>query len=79
MNDRYGPRPHYYAVNNGKLLFAPEVKAILQDKTFKNELNDETVADFFAFGEILGDKTFFKGIEVLPPAPIFTYNNNGEL
>ena len=73
VNDRYGLRPHYYAVNNDKLLFAPEVKAILQDKDFKKELNDETVADFFAFGEILGNKTFFKGIEVLPPASILTY------
>lgn len=79
VNDRYGLRPHYYAVNDGKLLFAPEVKAILQDKTFKKEMNDEAVADFFAFGEILGDKTFFKGIEVLPPASIFTYKNNGEI
>ena len=78
VNDRYGLRPHYYAVNNGKLLFASEVKAILQDKTFKKYLNDETIADFFAFGEILGNKTFFKGIEVLPPASIFMYKN-GEI
>ncbi|KAF5437635.1 asparagine synthase (glutamine-hydrolyzing) [Candidatus Methanophagaceae archaeon] len=73
-NDRYGLRPHYYAINNGKLLFTPEVKAILLDKNFKKELNDETVADFFAFGEILGNKTFLKGIEVLPPASILTYD-----
>jgi asparagine synthase (glutamine-hydrolysing) len=78
FNDGYGLRPHYYAINNGKLLFAPEVKAILQDKDFKKELNDETVADFFAFGEILGNKTFFKGIEVLPPASILTYEK-GEI
>lgn len=78
VNDRYGLRPHYYAVNNDKLLFAPEVKAILQDKDFKKELNDETVADFFAFGEILGNKTFFKEIEVLPPASILTYEK-GEI
>ena len=78
VNDRYGLIPHYYATNNGKLLFAPEVKAILQDKDFKKELNDETVADFFAFGEILGNKTFFKGIEVLPPASILTYEK-GEI
>ena len=78
-NDRYGLRPHYYAVNNGKLLFAPEIKAILQDKDFKKELNDETVTDFFAFGEILGNKTFFKGIEVLPPASILTYDKGEEI
>ena len=74
VNDRYGLRPIYYAINNEKLLFAPEVKAILQDKSFKRELNDEAIADFFAFGEILGNKTFFKGIEVLPPASITVWN-----
>ena len=78
VNDRYGLRPHYYAINNGKLLFAPEVKAILQDNDFEKELNHETVADFFAFGEILGNKTFFKRIEVLPPASILTYER-GEI
>lgn len=74
VNDRYGLRPLYYAVNKGKLLFAPEIKAILQDKTFKKELNNEAVSDWFAFGEIFGDKTFFKGIEVLPPASILVYD-----
>lgn len=75
VNDRYGLRPVYYATNNGKLLFASEVKAILEDKTFIREINDETVADFFAFGEIIGNKTFFKGIEVLPPASIAVYDD----
>lgn len=74
INDRYGLYPLYYTTNNGKLLFASEIKAILQDSTFKKELNDESIADFFAFGEIFGNKTFFKDVEVLPPASIFTYN-----
>lgn len=69
-NDRYGLRPLYYYKNNEKLLFASEVKAIIQDKTFKKRINDEAVAEFFAFGQLLGDKTFFKGINVLPPASI---------
>ncbi len=75
-NDRFGLRVHYYAMNNGKLLFASEAKAILQDETFKKELNDEAVAEFFAFGEFWGDKTFFKGIKVLTPASILTYDGN---
>ncbi len=73
-NDRTGFRPLYYAISGGKLLFASEVKAILEDSTFNKELNDETIADFFAFGEILGNKTFFKRIETLPPASVATYD-----
>ncbi len=73
-NDRFGLRVHYYAINDRKLLFAPEAKAILQDETFKKELNDEAVAEFLAFGELWDDKTFFKGIKVLTPASILTYD-----
>ena len=76
VNDRYGLRPLYYTINNGKLLFASEVKAILHDKTFKKELNNETIADFFAFGGFLGNKTFFDGVYVLPPASIFIYDRH---
>lgn len=69
-NDRHGLRPFYYAQNGEKHLFASEIKAILQDKTFKKEINHSAVAEFFAFDRILEYKTFFKGIDVLPPASI---------
>lgn len=76
-NDRYGLRPLYYSRISGKLLFASEVKAILEDSKFSKELNDKTIAEFFAFqGEITGNKTFFKGIEVMPPASVFTYGGS---
>lgn len=74
INDRYGSRPLHYININHRLLFASEAKAILQDGALKKELNDEAVADYFSFGEIYGNKTFFKGIEVLPPASIFIYD-----
>ena len=72
VNDRYGLRPLYYARHNGALLFASEVKALLQDRTLTRRVNDEAVADFFAFGQLLGDKTFLEGIQLLPPASILT-------
>jgi asparagine synthase (glutamine-hydrolysing) len=74
INDRYGLRPLYYTEHNGYLLFGSEVKAILQDETLKRIVDDRSVADFFSFGYILGDKTFFRGIELLPPASLLTYN-----
>ena len=74
VNDRYGQRPFYFTKNDYGFLFASEVKAILEDKNFEKELNDAAVADFFAFGKIFGNKTFLKGINVLPPASILTYD-----
>lgn len=72
-NDRYGTKPLYYAHNNGQFLFSSEVKAILQDKKFKREINLEAVAEFFAFEYLLEDKTFFKGINILIPASTLVY------
>lgn len=73
-NDRYGLRPLYYAVNGGRLLFAPEVKAILEDSTLKKEISDEGVTDFIVLGKLMGNRTMFRGIEALPPATIMTWN-----
>ena len=74
INDRYGLRPLYYSTCDGCLLFGSEVKAIMQDETFKRIVDDRSVADFFSIGYILGNKTFFKEVELLPPASIMTYS-----
>lgn len=73
VNDRFGLRPLYYSQNNSGLVIASEVKAILKDETFNKEINDDAIAEFFTFGQLLGSKTFFQGIEVLPPASILTW------
>lgn len=74
-NDRYGFRPLYWCNRGNYLLFASEIKAILQDKSFTRVVNLEAMAEFFSFGYILGDKTLIEGIKLFPPASIFSYSN----
>jgi len=74
-NDRYGLSPVYYCRQSQGLLFASEVKAILHAGVRQWLLDEEAVADFFAFGWINGNRTLFEGIEVLPPASILTWAN----
>ncbi len=76
-NDRYGARPFYYVEHNGRLLFASEVKAILEDRTFNKVVNNLAISDFISLGYILGDKTYFEGINLLPPASILVYDRDG--
>jgi asparagine synthase (glutamine-hydrolysing) len=71
INDRYGLRPLYYCIVGNKLLFASEVKALLQDEMSPLALDPAAIADFFTFGFVLGDKTFFKEIKMLPPRKCF--------
>jgi len=75
-NDRYGFEPLYWCDRGNYLLFASEIKAILQDKSFIRAVGLEAMAEFFSFGYVLGDKTLIEGIKLLPPASIFTYYNN---
>jgi len=74
VNDRYGLRPLYYATDTNRLLIASEVKALLQIEP-NSQLNDEAIADWFSFGKLLGNKTFFKNINVLSPASILEYRD----
>lgn len=75
FNDRYGLRPLYYSCNNN-IIFASEAKAILKYPKFEKKLKYESVVDWFTFGKVLGDKTFFEGIKVLPPASIMVYDGD---
>ena len=65
-NDRFHLLPVYYSLNNGALLFAPEVKAILQDENFKRELDTGALVASFAFGEFWGERTLLKRVNILP-------------
>jgi asparagine synthase (glutamine-hydrolysing) len=73
-NDRFGLYPLYYAHYGGKLIFAPETKGILCDPNFHTELDLTALAEYVRFQHLLGDKTFFEGLKLLPNASILRYN-----
>jgi asparagine synthase (glutamine-hydrolysing) len=73
-NDRFGLYPLYYAHYDGKLIFAPEMKGILCDPHFRKELNLTALAEYMRFQHLLGDKTFFEGINLLANASLLRYN-----
>jgi asparagine synthase (glutamine-hydrolysing) len=75
-NDRFAFRVHYYAINNGVLTIAPEPKAILQDRSFKKEIDDYGLTGFLSFGDFFGDRTLFRGIHTIEPASILTFDGD---
>ncbi len=72
-NDRYGLRPLYYFHNAFLFLFASEIKALLNFSLVKKQTDERSIKEFFSFEFILGDKTFFESIKVLPPASVLTF------
>lgn len=65
--DRLGVRPLYYAVQDGVLLFASEIKALLAEGRLNARLNPAAVAQVFTFWGPLAPQTLFHGIRELPP------------
>ncbi len=74
VNDRYGLYPLFYAHYDGKLIFAPEMKGILCDPDFHKKLDLTALAEYVRFQHLLGDKTFFERLKLLPNASLLRYN-----
>ena len=75
-NDSFGIYPLFIYNNKNCLIFSTEYEPIAKYKKFDNELNYDAIAEYFAFGAVLGDKTFFKNISNLSPGSILTINKN---
>ncbi len=73
-NDRFGLYPLLYAHYDGRLIFAPEMKGVLCHPDFPKELDLTALAEYTRFQHLLGDKTFFEGLKLLPNATLLRYN-----
>jgi asparagine synthase (glutamine-hydrolysing) len=65
--DRLGIKPFYYSLDSRRLVFASEIKALLQFPGIKPELASGTLPEYLAFGYLSGSGTMFAGIEKLLP------------
>ena len=59
----------FYARHHGRVVFASEIKAILQDETFPREVDEQQMYEYLRFGLFdHNDGTFFRGIRQVPAA-----------
>ena len=75
--DRLGVKPLYYCVKSDKLLFASEIKSILQDPDIQRKLNYEALCQFVTYAYTIDGQTMFDGINELLPGHklIFTFSD----
>jgi asparagine synthase (glutamine-hydrolysing) len=67
--DRLGKKPLYYTfVDDGMLLFASELKALLVHASLPRELEPHAVEEYFAFGYVPDPRTILRGVYKLEPA-----------
>jgi asparagine synthase (glutamine-hydrolysing) len=63
--DRIGIKPLYYYCKDGKLVFASEIKAILQHPTISREVNLQALYDYIGFEFVPAPETMFRNINKL--------------
>ncbi|GAB4345526.1 MAG: asparagine synthase (glutamine-hydrolyzing) [Gammaproteobacteria bacterium] len=68
--DRAGILPLFYSVNNGRLVFASEIKAILTTFDAAPEMNSGALDQLMTFWAPVSPDTLFKGIEEVRPGEL---------
>jgi asparagine synthase (glutamine-hydrolysing) len=66
--DHFGIKPLYLYREGSTLLFASEIKALLQHSAVRPRVDGESLRDYLTFQYVLGDQTLFAGVRKLPPA-----------
>jgi asparagine synthase (glutamine-hydrolysing) len=79
IRDRIGVKPLYYSVLNGRLVFASEIKAILQDPAQRRALSEEALYHYLSFLTVPAPQTLFEGINKLPPGTWLRVRADGKL
>jgi asparagine synthase (glutamine-hydrolysing) len=71
FNDRFGIGRIYFHENERGLYFASEAKALLKIVPSLRDLDPRGLGEFFSVGCVLQNRTFFRGISLLPPASLW--------
>lgn len=74
LNDRFGMRPLYYSHSPGRLLFGSNIQALLADPDLSRANDPRGLAQFFTFGQYLGEATSFAAVSLLPAAGVLTFD-----
>jgi len=72
MRDRLGVKPLFYYLDEEKLLFASEIKAILQYPQVNSELDHSAIYDYISLNYVPSPKTPFTHIRSLLPGHLLT-------
>ena len=73
--DRFGEKPLYYGVFEGKLIFASEPKVLLENPAVKTEINTDALRSYLSFDYVPAPASIYKNIYKLPAAHLLILEN----
>ena len=76
--DRAGVKPLYFYQQNGRFIFASEIKAILEHPAVTPEVNEEALYHYLTFLTTPAPQTLFRQIQKLPAGHMLVIDRAGE-
>lgn len=68
VRDRFGIKPLYYSLLQNKIVFASELKALMNSGMIPKEIDYSSFTDYFVYRYVPSPKTIWKHIKKIPPA-----------
>jgi asparagine synthase (glutamine-hydrolysing) len=75
--DRTGKKPLFYCVQDGRITFGSEIKALVACPWIDARPDHSNLAEFLTFGYVPHPRTLYAGIEQVPPASVLVYGPDG--
>ncbi len=79
IRDRIGVKPLCYSIHHGRITFASEIKALLEDEQQERGVNEEALYYYLSFNATPAPLTLFSGIRKLPPGTWLKVNEDGHV
>jgi asparagine synthase (glutamine-hydrolysing) len=79
IRDRIGVKPLYYSIHHGRITFASEIKALLEDGEQERAVNEEALYYYLSFNATPAPHTLFSGIQKLAPGTWLRVNEDGHV
>jgi asparagine synthase (glutamine-hydrolysing) len=79
VRDRIGIKPLYYAIHHGRVTFASEIKALLEDPDQPRAVNETALFHYLSFLTTPAPQTLFDGIRKLPGGCWLRVSADGDL
>jgi asparagine synthase (glutamine-hydrolysing) len=77
FNDRYALGRLYIHEEKGRVLFSTEAKSLLAAVPNSRELDSRSLGEWLTCGCVLGNKSLFRGVSLLPPASAWIFSADG--
>ena len=77
--DRIGVKPLYYTVAAGRLIFASEIKAILEHPSITRDIDEQALYHYLSFLTTPAPQTLFAKINKLPAGCMLTCDESGDV